>query len=162
MRYHDITKDDMKNGDGLRVVLWVSGCAHRCPGCHNPVTWDPEDGLEFDPAAEAEIFQELKKEHISGITFSGGDPLFPANRAEIGRLIEKIAGNCPDKTIWLYTGYLWEEIRDLPFIAKVDVVVDGRYEEALRDPRLHWKGSGNQRVINVKKTIESGAVILHS
>ena len=141
MRYHDITKDDMKNGDGLRVVLWVSGCAHRCPGCHNPVTWDPEDGLEFDPAAEAEIFQELKKEHISGITFSGGDPLFPANRAEIGRLIEKIAGNCPDKTIWLYTGYLWEE---------------------MRDPRLHWKGSGNQRVINVKKTIESGAVILHS
>lgn len=161
MRYHDITKDDMKNGDGLRVVLWVSGCGHRCPGCQNPVTWDPEDGLKFDQEAKAEIFQELEKEHISGITFSGGDPLYPANRDEIGRLIEEIAGSYPEKTIWLYTGYLWEEIRELPFIAKTDVIVDGRYEEALQDPRLHWKGSSNQRVIDVKKTMKSGSVILY-
>ena len=75
MRYHDITKDDMKNGSGLRVVLWVAGCEHHCPGCHNPVTWDINDGLEFDAAAEAELFDALAKPYISGVTFSGGDPL---------------------------------------------------------------------------------------
>ena len=80
MRYHNITKDDMLNGDGLRVVLWVAGCAHCCKGCQNPVTWDPDGGLPFDGAARAEIFEQLDKSYISGITFSGGDPLHPSNR----------------------------------------------------------------------------------
>ena len=79
MRYHNITKDDMLNGDGLRVVLWVAGCAHKCKGCHNPITWDPEGGLEFEQNARNEIFAELDKHYVSGITFSGGDPLHPAN-----------------------------------------------------------------------------------
>lgn len=78
MQYHNITKDDMLNGDGLRVVLWVAGCGHACPGCHNPITWDAEGGLLFDQAAKAELFTELGKDYISGITFSGGDPLSPA------------------------------------------------------------------------------------
>ena len=78
MRYHNITKDDMKNGDGLRVVLWVAGCPHACPGCHNPITWDIEGGIPFDEEAEAELFSALSKPYISGITFSGGDPLHPA------------------------------------------------------------------------------------
>lgn len=87
MRYHNITKDDMKNGDGLRVVLWLSGCSHKCPGCHNPITWDPNDGLLFDDAAKKEIFDQLDKDYISGITFSGGDPLHEANYEEVGKLI---------------------------------------------------------------------------
>ncbi len=123
MRYHNITKDDMLNGDGLRAVLWVSGCAHACPGCHNPITWDAAGGLPFDRAAKEELFSELQKDYISGVTFSGGDPLFPANREEIAALAQEIRGRFPDKTIWLYTGYKWEEIRSLPAAQLSDVVV---------------------------------------
>ncbi len=101
MRYHNITKDDMLNGEGLRVVLWVSGCAHACPGCHNPVTWDAESGLPFDAAAKAELFEELQKDYIAGVTLSGGDPLYPANREAIAALCQEIKDHFPDKTIWL-------------------------------------------------------------
>ena len=117
MQYHNITKDDMLNGDGLRVVLWVAGCGHACPGCHNPITWDAEGGLLFDQAAKAELFTELGKDYISGITFSGGDPLFPGNREEISELCREIRQKFPDKTIWLYTGYLWKEIVDLEIVS---------------------------------------------
>ena len=86
MRYHNITKDDMLNGEGLRVVLWVSGCSHHCEGCHNAVTWDPEGGLVFDAAAEEELFSQLSRDYISGITFSGGAPLYTGNREEMERL----------------------------------------------------------------------------
>ena len=122
MQYHNITKDDMLNGDGLRVVLWVAGCGHACPGCHNPITWDAEGGLLFDQAAKAELFTELGKDYISGITFSGGDPLFPGNREEISELCREIRQKFPDKTIWLYTGYRWEEIKWLPFLDQIDVL----------------------------------------
>lgn len=160
MRYHNITKDDMLNGEGLRVVLWVSGCAHACPGCHNPVTWDAESGLPFDAAAKAELFEELQKDYIAGVTLSGGDPLYPANREAIAALCQKIKDHFPDKTIWLYTGYKWEEIRHLPLIQNVDVVVDGRYIEAARDTLLPWRGSENQRVIDVPKTFALGQIVL--
>ena len=93
MRYHNITKDDMLNGDGLRVVLWVAGCEHHCPNCQNPVTWDINGGLEFDDAAKKEIFDELEKNYVSGITFSGGDPLHTQNRKDVGALIEEIKEN---------------------------------------------------------------------
>jgi anaerobic ribonucleoside-triphosphate reductase activating protein len=156
MKYHDITKDDMKNGDGLRVVLWLAGCDHACPGCQNPITWDPEGGLEFDAAAKEELFEILERSYISGITFSGGDPLFHGNRQEVGELIGEIRQKFPDKTIWLYTGYTWEEIIDLPYLDSIDVVVDGPYVEAQRDVTLCWKGSLNQRVIDVKATLRKG------
>lgn len=90
MRYHNITKDDMLNGDGLRVVLWVAGCTHCCKECHNPLTWDPDGGLPFDEAAKQEIFSQLDKSYISGITFSGGDPLHSANRLDVRNLMEEI------------------------------------------------------------------------
>ena len=112
----------MLNGDGLRVVLWVAGCGHACPGCHNPITWDAEGGLLFDQAAKNELFTELGKDYISGITFSGGDPLFPGNREEISELCREIRQKFPDKTIWLYTGYRWEEIKWLPFLDQIDVL----------------------------------------
>ena len=98
MRYHNITKDDMLNGDGLRVVLWVAGCEHHCPNCQNPVTWDINGGLEFDEAAKKEIFDELEKNYVSGITFSGGDPLHTQNRKDVGALIEEIKEKFPNKT----------------------------------------------------------------
>ena len=162
MRYHNITKNDMLNGDGLRTVLWVAGCSHGCKNCHNPITWDICGGIPFDEAAKAELFEALEPEYVSGITFSGGDPLHVQNRGEVGQLIEEIHEKFPNKTIWVYTGYLWEEVKDLPYLKLADVLVDGPFVEELKDTTLHWKGSANQRVIDVKKTLESGEVILHA
>lgn len=161
MRYHNITKDDMLNGDGLRVVLWVSGCDHRCAGCHNPITWDENTGVLFDEAARMELFQQLDKEYISGITYSGGDPLYAANRDEVTRLAKEIWEKYPDKTQWLYTGYQWEEIQELDCIRYIDVIVDGKFLPEQKDTQLHWRGSTNQRVIDVPKSREQGLVVLH-
>jgi anaerobic ribonucleoside-triphosphate reductase activating protein len=161
MNYHNITKDDMLNGDGLRVVLWVSGCSHHCKNCHNPITWDPNDGLPFDEEAKTELFAELAQPYISGITLSGGDPLFCGNRAAIGELIKEIKARFPDKTIWLYTGYTWEAISDLLFLPYIDVLVDGKFVENLKDTKLHWRGSSNQRIIDVKASLEQDRVVLH-
>ena len=161
MKYHNITKDDMLNGEGLRVVLWVSGCPHKCKGCHNPQTWDPESGIPFDEDAEKELFDILSRNYISGITFSGGDPLFEGNRAEIERLAKKVKHEYPDKNIWLYTGYRWEEISALPLVQYVDVLVDGRFMEDLKDTKLHWKGSFNQRIIDVQKSLQNSSLYLY-
>ncbi len=153
MRYHNITHDDMLNGDGLRVVLWVAGCNHCCKGCQNPVTWDPNGGLEFDEEAEKEIFDQLDKPYISGITFSGGDPLHAANRVGVRDLMARIKERYPQKTIWLYTGDSWEHISHYPLMQYVDVCVDGEFEIDKKDPKLMWKGSSNQRVIDVRATL---------
>lgn len=161
MRYHNITKDDMLNGDGLRTVLWVAGCSHGCKNCQNPITWDICGGIPFDEAAKKELFLELEKSYVSGITFSGGDPLHVQNREEVGALVEEIHEKFPEKTIWMYTGYQWEEVEDLPFMRYVDVLVDGRFVEKLKDVNLHWKGSSNQKVIDVKKTLAAGEIVLH-
>lgn len=160
MNYHNITVDDMLNGDGLRTVLWVSGCGHHCRGCQNPQTWSPDSGLPFDEAAKAELFGYLARDYISGVTFSGGDPLYCGNTEAVGALIAEIREKYPNKTIWLYTGSLFEEIRSLQFIPLIDVIVDGPYVEALRDTQLHWKGSANQRVIDVAKTLKTGKIAL--
>jgi len=164
MRYHNITKDDMRNGDGLRVVLWLSGCSHCCKGCQNPVTWNPNDGLLFDESAKNEIFEQLDKSYISGITFSGGDPLHPANRVEVRNLMAEIKEKYPDKTIWLYTGDMWESCMYYPLMKYVDVVVDGEFHLEERDVKLLWKGSKNQRVIDVKRSLaqtDPATPILH-
>ena len=160
MRYHNITKDDMLNGDGLRVVLWVAGCTHKCKNCQNPITWDIHGGIEFDEAARKEIEEEMEKSYISGLTLSGGDPLHPENRKEVTELAKSLKKKYPDKTIWMYTGFSWDEVDDLPIMAYVDVVVDGEYVDALRDVQLHWKGSSNQRVIDVAQTRQQGRVVL--
>ncbi|MBR1855427.1 MAG: anaerobic ribonucleoside-triphosphate reductase activating protein [Lachnospiraceae bacterium] len=154
MRYHNITKDDMLNGDGLRVVLWVAGCNHCCKGCQNPITWDPDGGLLFDDKAKQEIFEQLDKNYISGVTFSGGDPLHPANRLDVKNLMIEIKEKYPNKTIWLYTGDTWEKIRHYPIWQYVDVLVDGEFEQDKRDVKLLWKGSRNQRVIDVQATLK--------
>ena len=161
MNYHNITTDDMLNGDGLRVVLWTAGCTHKCEGCHNPITWDVQRGLLFDDHAKTEIFHELEKDYISGITFSGGDPLHPANCQAITDLAKELRSRFPQKTIWLYTGFEWEEICTLEIVHYLDVLVDGRYIEKQRDTKLFWRGSANQRVIDVQKTLSTGMVVLH-
>ena len=141
MRYHNITKDDMLNGDGLRVVLWVAGCSHCCKECHNPVTWDPDGGLLFDDNAKKELFDQLDESYTTGITFSGGDPLHSANRLDVRRLMEEIKEKYPNKTIWLYTGYSWEEIWHYPMMKYIDVLVDGEFKIELKDTKLLRKVS---------------------
>lgn len=161
MNYHNITKDDMLNGDGLRVVLWVSGCTHQCPECQNPITWDLAGGLPFDEEAENELFDALKPAYVSGITFSGGDPLHPFNQGEITRLAKKFKELEPEKTAWLYTGFSWENIKDLDVMKYIDVLVDGEFMADLKDNNLHWIGSANQRVIDVQKSLEHDEIVLH-
>lgn len=161
MNYHNITKDDMLNGDGLRTVLWVAGCTHHCYNCQNPITWDVNGGIPFNKDAEDELFAELSKPYIEGITFSGGDPLHPFNRDEVFRLAKRIREELPTKNIWLYTGYLWEEICEIPEIELLDVVAEGKFIQDLFDPKLHWVGSSNQRVINVQQTLKENRMILH-
>ena len=112
-------------------------------------------------AAKEELFEELKKDYISGVTFSGGDPLHEKNREEIGKLAEDIREKFPDKTIWLYTGYEWEEICGIPFLPNIDVIVDGEFKIEEKDNSLHWKGSANQRVIDVKESLKTGKVQLY-
>lgn len=160
MRYHNITKDDMLNGSGLRVVLWVSGCVHCCPECHNPITWDPNGGLPFTDAEKQEIFRELDKEYISGITFSGGDPLHIQNITEVTALAREIRQKYPGKSIWLYTGYVWETVKDQEIAAYLDVLADGEFQAEKKEKDLKWVGSSNQRVIDVQRSLEQGRVVL--
>lgn len=161
MNYHNITHNDMLNGEGIRVILWVAGCNHHCINCHNPETHDPESGIEFDVKARKEIFKELEKDYISGITFTGGDPLHPNNRKDVGLLCYEIKQKFKDKTIWLYTGYNFEEISNLPLLHFIDVLVDGKFEQELADINYPWAGSTNQRVIDIKKTLKEGKVVLY-
>lgn len=164
MNYHNITKDDMNNGDGLRVVLWVAGCSHRCPNCQNPVTWDANDGIPFDEDTIAELYEILSKPYISGITFSGGDPLFESNRNTIFNIIKEIKHLYPEKTIWLYTGYTFDKVKSIipiDILSNIDIIVDGPYIESLRDTKLKWRGSSNQRVIDVKDSINTNKIVLH-
>lgn len=166
MKYHNITHDDMLNGDGIRVVLWVSGCSHHCKDCQNPMTWNPDDGKVFGGEEWEEIILELSKDYISGITFSGGDPLHPKNKKHVSDMIHAIKTFFPEKTIWLYTGYTWEEIMNDVEMKKavkdIDVLVDGEFIPELSDKKYHWAGSTNQRVIDVRETLKKGKVILHA
>ena len=150
MNYFAITKDDMLNGEGLRVVLWVAGCSHHCCGCHNAYTWNKDDGLPFTEETKQEIFTELNKKHIQGVTLSGGDPLFIANRKAITELLEEIAWKYPEKDIWLYTGYEYEEIKHLPVMNYINVLIDGKFIPELADVNYPWMGSTNQKLRRLK------------
>lgn len=195
MNYHNITYPDQNNGDGLRVVLWLSGCSHHCKGCQNPQTWDTNSGVPFDESAKEEIFKELNKDYISGITLSGGDPLNEANLDGVLGLVNQIRLLFPQKTIWLYTGYrvrgiqegfqeglfvltpnvitdkisdhkeiinrVNEDVKRSDIIKQCDVLIDGRYIEEKRDITLKWRGSSNQRVINVQKSLQKNEIVLH-
>lgn len=160
MRYHNITSDDMLNGEGIRVVLWVSGCSHNCHNCHNKITHNPNTGLLFDNLAKEEIFNELKKDYIKGLTLSGGDPLYISNRKEVLELVKEVKEKFPNKDIWLYTGYLYEEIKDLEILLYVDVLCDGKFVERLKDINAKYVGSTNQRVIDITRSKKEKQIIL--
>ena len=184
MNYHNITYPDMNNGDGLRVVLWLSGCSHHCYNCQNHQTWDVNSGIPFDESAKEELFRELNKDYISGLTLSGGDPLHEANLDGVLDLVNEIRLLIPNKTIWLYTGYtinvsvlnncelseievnpksnsLENDLKRMDIISMCNVVVDGRYIDSQRNVSAKWKGSDNQRVINISESLKQGMVVLY-
>lgn len=162
MRINGIEQCSMTNGVGLRTVLWVSGCEHKCKGCQNPCTWDPDSGEDFTSEKKELLYKYLDNKYIKGITFSGGDPLHPRNRGEVGKLILDIKANYPSKDIWLYTGYTWEEVEELnlDYLRYIDVLVEGRFILSKRNINLRWCGSSNQRVIDVKESLKEGKIIL--
>ena len=173
MNYLGIEKDSIANGTGIRVVLWVSGCSLRCKGCHNPEAWDKNSGKLFDESAKSELFEALSKPYIRGITFSGGHPLERESLPDIYSLIKDIRTNFPEKDIWLYTGYtvsyprffsldmtLNRSVLMNRIIRECDVLVDGEYIEELRDTTLPFRGSSNQRLIDVKRTINEKRMVL--
>lgn len=212
MNYHNITYPDMNNGEGLRVVLWLSGCSHKCKGCQNPQTWNANSGIPFDESAKEELFKELDKDYILGLTLSGGDPFFESNLDGVLELVaevnkqynsaqyivgddknnhnilnanaNKIRLSRPKKSIWLYTGFTWEGIMDYEpietddfdyieesyldrineqrkqIISQCNVLIDGKYIDSLRDMTLQWKGSRNQRVINISNSLQKGEIVL--
>lgn len=161
MNYAKITTADIANGIGVRVTLFVQGCAHHCPGCQNHTTWDPKKGTPFIEETMQELLDELRPDYIRGLTFSGGDPLFIQNRLIVGYICERVRKEFGDtKDIWMWTGYTWDDIKDWDHLQYVDVLVDGPYIEAERDISLPWAGSRNQRVIDVKQSLEKGEVVL--
>ena len=162
MNIHNITTYDMDNGDGLRTVLWVSGCTHHCKECQNPCTWDVNDGVPFDEKAKKELFDDLSEDFIQGITFSGGDPLHPQNRDEVGEIIKEIKLKYPNKDIWLYTGFVFEEVlnMNLSYLSNIDVIVDGPFQVENKDLTLKWRGSSNQNVIDVKRSLAENKTVL--
>lgn len=166
MNIISVTKCDQLNGDGLRVVLWCAGCTHHCEGCHNEYSWDCTIGVPFDESVKQEIYHELQQDWCTGLTLSGGDPLFPSNRDEIIEFVKEIKQRFPDKTIWLYTGYRWSDILSdktmseiLPYI---DILCDGEYIKELRNVDLKWVGSSNQEIIDVKKRLSDWKHILNT
>ena len=178
MNYHTITYPDQNNGDGLRVVLWLSGCSHHCYNCQNPQTWDVNSGIPFDESAKEELFRELGKDYISGLTLSGGDPLHEANLDGVLDLVNEIRLSFPNKSIWIYSGYTWNQVmcpvitddfnpsRDelldkrKEIVKQCAVMVDGRYIDTQRDITLKWRGSKNQRVIDIQQSLQKGKVTL--
>ena len=144
MNCADITKSSFVNGDGCRAVLWLSGCTHHCKGCQNPDLQDPEYGQEMTTGTLLDLVKLLRKPHIDGLTLSGGDPMYPERRKELELIIGFLRKEVPDKTIWMYTGYSFEDIRDEPALQYIDVVVDGKYMRD-KEPAL-YRGSDNQRI----------------
>ena len=159
MKYLNILDCDIIDGDGVRVTLFVSGCPHRCKGCHNPESWDAFSGKEFTEETIERIEKLLDRDFVDGLTLSGGDPLFFQNRSEITKLCKRIKEKFPQKTIWLYTGCEYEEVKALEIFDYVDVVVDGPFKIDLRDVSLAFRGSPNQRIIDVKKSKKQEKIV---
>ena len=164
MNYHNIKTDDMLNGDGLRVTCWVSGCDIGCFNCYNPQTWDFNSGIPFTEDTMQELLYDLSKPYIKGLTLSGGHPLDPHNAAKVLEIVKRVKMVFPNKDIWIYTGYVWEDIiKDdtlKEILKRTDVLVDGAYIDELRDITLPFRGSSNQRIINVQESLKQNQVIL--
>ena len=171
MHYGELKKCDIANGIGVRVTLFVSGCTNHCPDCFQPQTWDFDYGKVFTDETKAEIFAELDKSYVNGLTVLGGEPFEPRNQRELLPLLREVRERYPDKTVWCFTGFRLEDelLREGSYprcevtdgmLACIDVLVDGRFIKELKDISLQFRGSRNQRVIDMNRTRETGTVTL--
>lgn len=171
MKYSGIKMFDVSNGPGCRTSLFVSGCRHHCKGCFNEKTWDFQYGNEYTKEVEEEIISSLSPDFISGLTVLGGEPMEPENQPFVWKLLQKVKEKHPDKSIWLYSGFTLEELLDKKnkrcqteytkeILNLIEVLVDGRFVLALKNISLRFRGSSNQRIINMKETLEKGKIVL--
>ncbi len=168
MNVGEIILADCANGSGIRVSVFVSGCTNRCPGCFQPETWDFDYGKPYDEAMEQRIIDELKKPYYRGLTLLGGEPFEPSNQRELVKLIRRVRKELPAKDIWMYTGFTYEDelapgesLRERELLRCIDVLVDGRFVLEKKNLALRFRGSENQRIIDMKKTRAAGKVMLH-
>lgn len=159
MNYIKITENDIANGSGIGVVLWVSGCSQHCKGCHNPQTWDFNCGIPFTHETLYTLFDKLNKPYIKRLTISGGHPLEPENINACTEIARAVKQRFKDKSVWVYTGYKWEDVKDKPIMNYIDILVDGKFIEEEKDISLVFKGSRNQRVIDVQGSIVQSKII---
>ncbi len=171
MNYCNIKKCDIANGIGVRTVLFVSGCTNHCEECFQPETWDFDYGALFTEAVADDIIESIKPAYIDGLTVLGGEPFEPANQRELVHFLRRVKEECPDKSVWCFTGFVLEselqrdgsyprcEVTD-EMLSYIDVLVDGRYVKALRNISLRFRGSENQRIIDLPETLKSGKVVL--
>ena len=171
MHVGEVMTADVANGKGMRVSVFVSGCRNHCKGCFQPQTWNFNYGREYTPEIEQFIIDELSKSYYDGITILGGDPMEPENQEPVLQLLRRIKKELPDKNVWAYTGYVYD--RDLvpggkrfvdgvtrELLESIDILIDGRFVEELKNLMLNFRGSSNQRIIKMKETLETGEVIL--
>ena len=173
MNYATIKWTDIANGEGVRISLFVSGCTHRCKNCFNEIAWDFNYGQAFDCAVQESILKELGSSFIAGLSLLGGEPLEPQNQEALYPFLKEVKRRYPDKKIWCYTGFVLDEKDGTltnkgkntsytkEIISLIDVLVDGPFVEELKDIRLKFRGSSNQRIIDVKKTLEKGECVLY-
>lgn len=172
MNYAEIKYNDIANGPGVRTSLFVSGCTHRCKGCFNEVAWDFNYGTPFTQETIDAIINSMKPAYIAGITLLGGEPFEPANQRGLLPLLKQVKQTYPDKNIWCFTGYLFDkDIMDKMYetypetkemLSYIDICVDGRFVEELKDMMLEFKGSSNQRTIDVQASLKTGTVVIAS
>ena len=171
MNYCNIKPCDIANGVGVRVTLFVSGCTHHCPGCFQPETWDFAYGQPFTPETEEELLAALRPDYVDGLTLLGGEPFEPENQAALLPFLRRVRQALPGRSIWAYSGYTWEELTGQTpsrargehtgeMLALLDVLVDGEFVQEKKDITLRFRGSSNQRLIDVPKTLAGGGVVL--
>ena len=167
MKYAKIKKTDVANGPGVRVSIFVSGCHHHCEGCFNSEAWDFNYGNDFTEDTIQEIIEAMNHDYITGLSLLGGEPFELINQKGLLPLLKKVKEVYPDKTIWAYSGFLYDELKEMDYpetkeiLSLIDVLVDGKFVESLKDPNFYFRGSSNQRVIDMKKTLKSKKIVLH-
>ena len=169
MNYADIKKIDVANGEGVRVSVFVSGCNHHCKGCFNQCAWDFNYGKKFTEKEEQQIIDYMNHDYISGLSILGGEPLEPKNQEGLLPLVKKVKEKFPNKDIWCYTGFDFEKdvvgkmaknnetTREL--LKYIDIIVDGKFEEDKKDLKLQFRGSSNQKIVDVKKSLQTGQIV---
>ena len=160
MRYNKIRKMDISNGPGVRVSIFMQGCVFNCKNCFNPETHDFNGGKEFTDETIEKVLELCEKDFIVGLSILGGEPLHPKNVDASTRLAKRFKEKYPNKSLWVWSGFLYENLINLEIINYIDVLVDGVYKDELHNPTLSWRGSENQRVIDVKKSLKENKIIL--